>query len=205
MNDRLRPAKLTRGLLLVVTLAATGSAMAQEPATPAPIATTIDGSGDGIVDAGVYRNTRLNVRADIPPGYSVKQLQRGNIVQIALEHAGHGSFMFWPHPPRDEMTEYYAQSLDGMLLDISDHVDHPRRDVTTVFGPGWTRSWTQKPRYFHVRLSVLPACGGKASLLLVGWARNKATRAALDAWVRSFQPIDGSREADECRNVPPPK
>ncbi len=201
MNDCLRPARSTRGLLLVATLVTAGCATAQPSAA---VATTIDGSGDGVIDGGVYRNARLNLRADLPRGFGISQSNRGDIFRIDRRSpsVGRGFFGFWPHPPQSDMTDHFIQQIDGALRELGKSVDHPWQEVPSVFGRGWACSWTQPSRQISVRLVVLPACAGQASLVFIAWWSDAPTQAALDDWLASFKPIEGDHDASECRTLP---
>lgn len=198
MNDRLRSGSRAAACG-VVALLAVGGARASADET----AVVVKGSGDSVVEHGVYHNVRLNLRAELPRDFG-DWSQAVNGDQFSFKRTSptfsSGLMMFWPDPSTSDFMKLTLQAWEEGMLITGKHVDNPREEVDSAFGRGYALSWTFK-RGMTIRMLVLPVCGGKATLTLTQWFSDAPSRAQLDAWAASFQPLDTNVEGAACRTA----
>lgn len=190
---------MTMAALLLATTWVSASVSADEPMR----------RNDGVVEGNVFRNERLNLRAEIPPGYGVHQTRGGDQVSIGHEGSRDGvSVSFIRAASSYDVATSYLLLMESSFIDMQKdgvkHVDHPRQEVTTPLGHGVSRSWDLiKPgRTATVRYMMLSVCDDNAVFSFIEDSDSPTSRALLDGFIASFTRIDPSRPAGACQGLP---
>lgn len=187
------------GALALVATCASAPATAEEPTRP----------NDGVIEGNVFRNERLNLRLEIPPGYGVQQGRGADLVTFGRKGArGSVTVACIPTLSAQQMALGYLVMRDEAMRELRrrgvQHVDHPRQEVTSAWGRGWSRSWhIVKPESTTIGqvVVVLPVCDDRAMLAFTAESSDPTTRALLDGFIASFAPIDASRRTAACQGL----
>ncbi|MFO0552721.1 MAG: hypothetical protein U0271_30295 [Polyangiaceae bacterium] len=145
---------------------------------PAPSATH--------VDEGNLENAWLGITAAVPAPMHAAPEQEGWGVTVRAEDALGRFFVvpasFDPKVVLDRVADEIVARADRENVGFY-VVDGP---IETALGPGIAREWRIRSGG-GMRVAVVPICESSGALVFVTAYRGASSRAALDAWVASFQ------------------